>query len=147
MKFRKISSSYYRYLIDKLSILKLWFKALKYEDLNKIREKSENRFLEKNIIITYLISELSIMCRNMFRTTVIWRFEKCEKFLSKNKQKIKFLNFGASELRSRSKKNSGVWHVIYRFGRKRCQKKRKNMDYKVVNIWTINFCESFFKNI
>ena len=51
-------------------------------------------FLEKSVIISYLMSKLSILWRNMVQTTEIWNFEKWDQFLSKNKKK-RFLNFGA----------------------------------------------------
>ena len=71
----------------------------KSEDLmksGKIRKPDKN--LDKNIIISYLISKLSIMSRNIFQIIEIRRFEKSDK-----KQTNKKRDFQTSELRSRSK--------------------------------------------
>ena len=61
----------------------------------KIRKPDKNP--EKNIIISYLISKLSIMSRNIVQIIEIRRFEKSDKKTKKKR------DFQTSELRSRSK--------------------------------------------
>ena len=61
-------------------------KIRKYPE--KIRKPDENP--EKNIIISYLISKLSIMSRNIVEIIEIRRFEKSDKKTKKKPQKIYF---------------------------------------------------------